>query len=162
MDEITDHDDVLEEPLAKKGSRRFRKKWWILGSSLFLVIICVTIALTARVQLNAVSGSISITDARVTSRIDEQGKPLSSDNIFSTQEPRIYCYVEVSAPKAVNIGVRWYRENELIFESREMVYQWRTFYIEPLSGRRFEEGNYRVDVFLINDPIVTIPFTVED
>ena len=149
------------ESKPKKSSN----KWWLVGGvagSILLFVLCLAVIFTAKLQLNTVSGPISITQAGLTSGFDEQGMPLPSDNKFPTTQPRIYCYVEISAPKSVNVGVRWYREDELIFEMRELVDRRRAFYIQNQPGHTFEEGNYRVELFLIEDPILTIPFTVGD
>jgi hypothetical protein len=159
---------MVENIVSTKTENKPKKlsiKWWLVGGiagAFILFVICLAIIFTGKLQLNAVSGPIYITQAGLTSGFDEQGMPLPSDNKFSTTQPRIYCYVEISAPKPVNVGVRWYRENELIFEMRELVDKRRAFYIQNQPGHTFEEGNYRVELFLIEDPILTIPFTIGD
>jgi hypothetical protein len=105
-------------------------------------------------------GTITITDIVMTSELDEEGQPVSATTYFSADQPRIYCHVTVSSPKPVNVGIRWYREGELIFVDSALVNGWRAFYIEPLPGEQFQEGNYKVEIYFVEKSVREIEFTI--
>jgi len=79
---------------------------------------------------------------------------------FPPETPRIYCIVKVVAPKPVHVGIRWIYEDEVIFVDEGTFNGDYGFYISPLPGEQFREGNYRVEIFLIEETIKSADFTV--
>jgi hypothetical protein len=135
------------------------KKYIRYGIVLFIIVL-VSLLLLKILHINIISGKITIEKVVIAGEIDAQGNPLAPSNQFNPNQPRIYCVVTVSAPKEINVGIRWYFEDKLIFEERAMVDRWRAFYIQPLPGKKFPEGNYRAEVYLIEDRVRTVYFTV--
>lgn len=113
-------------------------------------------------EFNLNISPIYITKAVVATDIDELGNPKRVSTSFLPTQNRIYCLVKVEASKPVNVGVRWFLENDLIFQDQQMVDQWRAFYIQPLPGHQFLQGNYRVEIYLVSDAVKTINFTVKE
>lgn len=142
---------------SEVGNPKVKK---ILRYSVVLFLIVIITILIKILDINIVSGKITIENVVITGEIDAQGNPLAPSNHFNPEQPRIYCVVTVSAPKGINVGIRWYFEDQLIFEERGMVDSWRAFYIQPLPGKMFLEGNYRAEVYLIDEMVRTVYFTV--
>ena len=145
---------------SMKRSRSFKGLLIGLGCFGILIIVFVVTVLVvfSRIQMNA--GRIEITKAAITTGIDEQGNPLPSTDHFPADQPRIYCYVSVSSPKPISLGARWFYGDTLIYKDMELVNGWRAFYIEPSPGEIFKEGEYRVEIYLVDEAIRTITFTV--
>jgi hypothetical protein len=135
------------------------KKFFRYSVVLFVIVI-LSLLLAKILRINIISGKIMIENVVITGEIDAQGNPLAPSNQFNPNQPRIYCVVTVSAPKEINVGIRWYFEDKLIFEERAMVDRWRAFYIQPLPGKKFPEGNYRAEVYLIENRVRTVYFTI--
>ncbi len=129
-------------------------------SIVLFVIVIISLLITKILRINIISGKITIKNVVVTGEIDALGNPLAPSNHFNPDQLRIYCVVTVSAPKEINVGIRWYFEDKLIFEDRAMVDRWRAFYIQPLPGNMFQEGNYRAEVYLIVETLRSVYFTV--
>jgi hypothetical protein len=113
------------------------------------------------IRVTLTTGTATITNVFTTTGLDSQGNPQPSQSSFPPDQSRIYCVVTVSSSKPVNVGVRWFLENELIFEDRALVNNWRAFFIQPLPGELFKKGNYRIEVYLIREPVRTINFSVK-
>ncbi len=129
---------------------------------IFFILICILALVFGIFKFNLNSSSIYITEAVVTTNIDEAGNPDGVSTSFLPTQPRIYCLVKVEASQPVNVGIRWYLENDLVFQDQQLVDQWRAFYIEPLPGHQFIQGNYRVEIYLVSDALRTINFTVKE
>ena len=124
-----------------------------------LILIAIIFVFVFR-NVNVSKGTITITDVVLTSELDEQGQSVSATNYFNVEQQRIYCRITISSPKPVNVGIRWYREGELIFEDRALVNGWRAFYIEPLPGEKFQEGKYKVEIYLVDKSVRELEFTI--
>ena len=92
---------------------------FVLGCALGSVIINWRIAASAE--------SVSISDVIITTGVDSEGNPFPSTNRFPPEQSRIYCVVKTSSSKPINVGVRWYWKETLIFEDYALVYGWRAF-----------------------------------
>lgn len=96
----------------------------------------------------------------MTTGVDAQGNLLPSVDHFTPDQPRIYCYVAVTSPKPISIGVRWFYEDQLFFNYAQAVDIQEIFYIQPLPGEKFKEGKYRVEIYFVDKAIRTLNFTV--
>lgn len=137
-----------------------KKRWLFLGCISLLVIFCGLVFSLIRVRVQSALGPIHITDARIAVTIDDQGTPPPSVSAIRPDQPRIYCFIAISAPKPVVVGARWFHEEQLIFEDQALVETWRAFYIQPLPGEKFSEGEYRVEILLQKMVIKTLYFSV--
>jgi len=129
----------------------------VFGSCLLCALMLLILLFRSRIII----GNIEMNEVILTNGVDRDGTYLPSKDVFSTADPRIYCYVSISSPKPVLIGVRWYMGSMLIYEDQEMVDGWRAFYIEPLQSTGFIEGEYRVEVFLVDKSVRTLDFSIE-
>jgi len=156
----------MKNPTIKSNStiEKIGKSKWIKYS--FLALICfITLSIlvwfvVSNLKIRLSTGTIEITDIVLTTGLDSQGKPLQYESRFSTAQARIYCVIFISSPKPVNVIVWWYFQDQLIFEDAAVVNQWRAFYIEPLQGMEFPEGDYRVEISLVNIPVRVVYFSV--
>ena len=155
-------DNPTNVQYSKSDPRIFllRRKWTYLIIVLLLGICCLSIWII-RPSLWFNFGPITVTDIRITTDVDASGTPPPPKNVIKPEEPRIYCFVAISSPKAVSIRVKWYWNGMLIHEDQSMVESWRAYYIEPLPGKIFPEGDYTVDIFLYERKVKSINFTVE-
>ena len=158
MDHLSDTAEYQE---SKPKGIRNKKKACILLLLFGSCLLCALIVPILFFRGSFIIGNIKVNEVVLTNGVDRDGTHLPSKDVFSTEEPRIYCYVSISSPKPVLIGVRWYKGSTLIFEDQEMVDRWRAFYIEPLQGTVFNEGEYRVEVFLVDKSVRTIYFSIE-
>lgn len=143
-------------------SRKSRVFWFVVGcAGLSILCTLAIVAIGATMRIERTSGSITITDVYLTTGLDAQGQPLPATTQFPPGQPRIYCVVTISAPKPVNVGVRWFYGDELIFDSMALVDGRRAYFIEPPPGKVFSEGEYRVEVYLVKDPVRVIHFSVK-
>jgi len=115
------------------------------------------VAVTTRITRT--SGTVTITDVVLTSGIDAEGNPVDNVTRFDPTVGYICCVVKLTAPKPIRIGTRWYHEDTLIYE--QAITEDRTGYwcIER-TGEAFPEGQYRVEVYLVERPERVIYFTV--
>jgi hypothetical protein len=140
-----------------KVPHRRRFLWMIIPCSIAVfIVLCIILFVGSQIiQIDTQSGSIDISEMYLTSGLDSQGKPLPPVDRFPPDTPRIFCVVKVIAPKPVNVGIRWIYEDEIIHGT------W-AFYIAPLPGEQFREGDYRVEIFLIEETIEQANFSVGD
>jgi hypothetical protein len=151
--------NLSSEKIIKKS--RISKKIFLWAGILLMIglLICVVIVFST-IKIGYNTGSIKITDARITTGIDPQGNPLPAVEEIKNSEPIVYCYVRLSAPKPILVGARWYLNNKLVYERQEMVDEWGAFLIQPKPGTTFQEGDYRVEVYLVKEALKTLHFKV--
>ena len=147
-----------QEPVASPPQRQSRWRRISVGCLMALALVCGLSLLIVRIERTA--GTITITEVILTTGFDAQGQPLAQANQFSPEQPRIYCVVKVSAPKPVNVGVRWFYSNEIIADEVVIVDGQHAWHIQPPAGQVFQEGVYRVEVYLVKEPVRTVYFSV--
>lgn len=145
---------------TERSTKRSVLPWIGLGGGLLAVCLCVgCLAVVVITRITRVSGTVTITDVVLTSGIDAEGNPVDNVTQFDPTVDYICCVVTLSAPKPVHIGTRWYHEDTLIYE--QAITEGRTGYwcIER-TGVAFSEGQYRVEVYLVERPERIVYFTV--
>ena len=146
--------------LQVKRMRTILKLFAGLGC-LFIFFLITLLGLgIIKLNVTTTSGAIAITDVVTTTGFDSQGQPLPSSNRFSLNETRIYCFVTVKSPNPVNVGVRWFFENSLIYEDNATFNGSRAFFLQPLPGKVFQQGDYRVEIYLVEETLRTVQFSV--
>jgi len=127
----------------------------IVPPLLFVSLAC------GQIQVSSNAGTITISDAYTTTGLDEGGQPLDPTAVFDTNQDTIYLIVLVDSPSPVRVGVRWFFEDELISDQSSTVQGgggW--WWLTPPPGEAFQPGDYRAEVYLVEDAIRTVNFTV--
>ena len=107
------------------------------------------------------SGTIYIGDPVTSRGSDDQGVPLDPTKTFKTSDKKIYCTVTIQGPNGVRLGARWFYEDKLV---HDVILDYGTHRIgvwslEPPGGQ-FPAGQYRVEIYLLKDPIKVVTFEV--
>jgi hypothetical protein len=137
--------------------------WLLGGCGLALVFACaaaILLLVFGTFRLTASEGTVTISKFYLTTGLDAEGEPLPPTTEFRSTQETIYAIVSVSAPKPINVGVRWFQGETLIYDARDMVEGSRFFWISPPPGASFEPGQYRAEVYLVSDPVRTVEFTI--
>lgn len=108
------------------------------------------------------SGTVKITELVMAKDVTSDGNPIEPALEFNTNDKRIYCIVGVTGPENVRIGSRWYFGDKLIYDRMLSLGTQRrgTFWLDMAPGQKFPVGDYRVEIYLIKEPIKTITFKV--
>ncbi len=138
----------------------YKKIFQAIGCSTGIVLLAIIVLIIVFSRININIGKIEITKAVITAEIDKDGNPLPSNGVFPSSQPRIYCYILINSPKPIQVGVRWYYGDTLIFQDTEMINIWKAYYIQPQPGERFRVGEYHVEIYFIDKAIRTLSFSV--
>ena len=145
-------------------NKRKPTRFLILGIVIAAVIWGMYFILiqTGLFQFTRQSGSITIQDAYLT--LDpELSKPTSGQTpTFPADTSRIYLAVFLESEIPVHLGVRWYFEDELIFQQSATFDRPFVWHIETETPGSFFPGNYRAEIFLIEEPVRVLEFKIED
>lgn len=129
--------------------------------ALCLLIACLLIQITgASLSLNLSRGSITISDVVLTSDVTPDFAPVNDISHFDSSAPRIWCLVTLQTDRSVHVGARWYYGNDLLRDDMLQTERVAAFFIEPGEGYSFPEGQYRVEIYLVEEPLRTMYFTV--
>ena len=153
------HAEVLWTMNKRKPTR-----FLILGIVIAAVIWGMYFILiqTGLFQFTRQSGPITIQDAYLT--LDpELSKPTSGQTpTFPADTSRIYLAVFLESEIPVHLGVRWYFEDELIFQQSGTFDRPFVWYIQSETEVGFLPGIYRAEIHLIKEPIRILEFTIEE
>jgi hypothetical protein len=139
------------------------------GKYVYLFFVCAVVVLLIfiltkilRIGLYPSVGSISIDEVSLTTGIDVAGQPIDSTTSFNSHQSKIYCFIKITSPKPVNVGIRWYYENHLIYDDNALVDGSRVFYIQPVEGELFPAGHYHLEIYLLKENLRAINFSVTE
>jgi hypothetical protein len=109
------------------------------------------------------SNPIWIDEAVITGEIDEQGKPVGESNVFSLDQPIIYCYVAGRGSDNIPVRLKWYHEDDLLGDQTISLGAARHGYgyLKLKPGKQWPLGKYRVEVGLIDGVIKKVEFSIE-
>ncbi len=110
------------------------------------------------------SGPVYI-DEPVTARgVDSDDNPIDLTRDFRATDKRIYCTVPIRGPDGVRLGARWYYGDKLIYDKMLDLGKLRraTWWLEMQPGQKFPQGNYRIEIYLIKDPVKVVTFKVTE
>jgi hypothetical protein len=149
---------------TEHSTNKRRALLWVgLGGCLLVVLLCVggllIVGLTGGIWVSSPQ-PINITDVVLSTGVNDQGRPVDNVTRFAPTASRVYCTVQVSAPKPVHVGVRWYYQDALILDQAQTVDQIGHWMLYRDDGNPFDKGQYRVEVYLVERPSRTIYFTV--
>jgi hypothetical protein len=125
------------------------------------VVSCVgLVALVAsRVSIMGTSGGYSI-DQVVFSKALHGHRPVELADTFNPIGP-IYCTITTTGADGGIVGMRWLRENELVYEAQGKTRVHTIIsYIEGTPANPLPIGDYRVEVFILDDVAAVAGFQV--
>lgn len=130
-------------------------------SLLFLFGVCW--AASSIIRVNVSDSAINITSVALTTDIRSDGSPVDNVSEFAEDQSKIFCVVDVSAVKPVTLTAKWYFGDTLVREDQSSVAQRGIFYIQPINGKSFSPGEYRVEIYLynFNESTKTVHFSVK-
>jgi hypothetical protein len=150
-----------EVQTEKKGSTFPR--WLLIVVPILLVgICCVASAVIAKpfLSLNVEGGGYSVESVTLSTGL-ENGQPVGIKDVFMPSDT-IICTVKTSGVDGGIIGMRWYLGENKIYE-----YTGKTkdhtisTYIESTKSVVIPEGKYRVEIFMVDEPLETVYFEVK-
>jgi hypothetical protein len=116
--------------------------------------------------------SASLSEATMCKSVDAQGRPVDKTDIFSINDPKIYCSVKISnAPTDTEVKSVWIvlqgefqgqsLTNYTVLElsGRVSGTAYSTFYASQTDG--FPKGDFIVKLFLDGAEKLTVPFKVQ-
>ncbi len=145
------------------SSALYRNKQMI---TLFLIggaIICVGLGICISSMWSALKvekGSIVVKDAFLTAEVTPNGSTGERAFKFPADTHRIWCIVDVEAPRPVRVGVRWYYQGKLLLDQVQVVSKRGGWYIDPPPGEYFPVGEYQVEVYLVKRAVRTLYFEI--
>ncbi len=108
------------------------------------------------------SGAVWIDEPAVATAVDDRGGPIDPTTSFRATDQRIYCTVAIRGPDGVRLGARWYYGDKLIYDKMLDLGKLRraTWWLEMGPGQKFPEGKYRIEIYVVKDPVRTVTFEV--
>ena len=158
---------MAENPLSnevsteKKGSKFPR--WLLFAVSVLLIgVCCVVLVLVVKpfFNLNVQSGGYSIESVTLSTGL-EDGQPVGIKDVFLPSD-KIICTVTTSGVDGGIIGMRWYLNDEKIYEQAgKTVNNTIGTFIQGDGSTVLPEGKYRVEIFITGEPLETVYFEVK-
>ncbi len=64
----------------------------------------------------------------------------------------------------MRLGARWYYGDKLIYDKLLDLGKLRRvkWWLEMAPGQKFPEGNYRIEIYMIKDPVKVVTFKVTE
>lgn len=162
-------EDNIEEITPSEGQnsdkRKTKKRRIFLGfaiASLFLLGLCIATGVL-NLNFNLYGGGISIENLVITDELSESGELINPPQDTFEATEKVIGLITTTGIDA-SVGMRWYHENELIYEQlgRTIDNKFAT-HIEGSSLTPLPSGEYRVEAFIgRGDPIKTATFTVKE
>ena len=147
-----------------------RKGLWIMATGLIIpliILLCIAAFVLLRaagnLNIDRISGDVYITEAHLTAAPEGSSSGNgSSGPPFHPHTEEIHLITTVQSDAPVPVGVRWYREGDLIFEERARVMGTVAWYVRPGTLNYFQPGHYKVEIFLVEEPVRTLEFEIID
>lgn len=130
----------------------------------WLLVPCLLVAVTLGCGgLTVESNPIWIDKVVVTGEIDSQGMPVSESDVFTPEQPVVYCFVAGRGSDSIPVRLKWYYQNTLIFDQTVNLGPSRHNYgyLRLQAGQRWPTGEYRVEVGLVDKPVKVVYFSVK-
>lgn len=150
------------EVLTKKKASKFPRRL-LIGVSVALISLgCVALAVIAKpfFKLNIGGGGYSVESVTLSTEL-ENGQPVGIKDTFRPSDT-IICTVKTTGWDEGLIGMRWYAGETKIYEARGKTKDNTiSTYIQSNKAAVLPEGKYRVEVFIVKDPVETAYFEVK-
>lgn len=127
------------------------------------VVLCVLVGCSGTPSVPAIRTSSVV----VGTEIDSEGHITDAISQITPHAKRVYIAFELEAPEEseVPLDFRWYYQSQLIY-SVSKVHQSGSVLIwlerVPEKTPKFQTGHYRVDVWISNTLLFSVPFEVVD
>lgn len=150
------------EVSTEKKVSKFPRWLLIVVPILLLGVCCVVLAVVAKpfFNLNVESGGYSVESVTLSTGL-ENGQPVDVKDVFMPSD-QIICTVKTSGIDGGIIGMRWFLGENKIYE-----YTGKTkdhtisTYIASNKSTVLLEGKYRVEIFMVEEPLETVSFEVK-
>jgi hypothetical protein len=150
------------EVSAEKKISRF-PRWLLIGVSIVLIgACCVASAVVAKrfFKLKVGGGGYSVESVTLSTGL-ENGQPVGIKDTFMPSDT-IICTVKTTGWDEGGIGMRWYVGETKIYEARgNTKNNTISTYIQSNKSAVLPEGKYRVEVFIVEEPVETVYFEVK-
>lgn len=148
-------------PQEKKSSKYPR--WLLVVIPVFLIGVCCIVSAVIVVPLvfkfDVDSGGYSIESVTLSSDLKDN-QPIDVKDVFMPHEP-IVCTVKTSGVDGI-IGMRWYFGDNLIYEhTNKTKNNTISTYIQSSKSSILSEGKYRVEIYIVEDPLETVNLEVK-
>jgi hypothetical protein len=110
------------------------------------------------------SNPIWIDKVVITGEIDSQGMPVNESEVFTTEQPVVYCFVAGRGSDSIPVRLKWYHGDELFIDQTVNLgpRQHNYGYLRLQPGQHWPPGEYRVEVALVDAPLKTVHFSIRD
>lgn len=133
---------------------------WSYGD---LLVILALLLVVAACNTPGSEGAVWIDNMVITSGIDANGDPIDEVEVFPQDVKRVNCFIAIRGPENVQLGVRWFRDDQFLGQSSIPFGTQRknyAFVAGPENGPLMP-GTYRCEVFAIQEPLRSVTFRVE-
>ena len=144
----------------QRGDRLFALR---LDKRLLMLFLLIATALGCG-GLTVQSNPIWIDKVIITGEIDDQGMPMNESDVFSPDQPIVYCFVEGRGSDNISVRLKWYHEDQLISDhTMNLGTKHHNYaYLRLNPRQRWPLGEYRIEVALVNAPVKVVRFSVKD
>ena len=158
---------MTENPLLKEVETTEKKpskfpRWLFIAIPIVLIGLCCIILVVVVIpifKVNFVSGSYSIESVTL-SRDLKDNQPVDIKDVFMPSDT-IICTVKTSGVDGI-IGMKWYLgDNEVYKATAKTENNTISTYIQSTKLDVLPEGKYRVEIFLVEEPVETVHFEVK-
>jgi hypothetical protein len=159
---------MTENPLPNEVQIQGKKpskfpRWLLIVAPIILAGMCcvvLTVVVKPFFNLNVDSGGYSIESVTLSTGLDD-GQPVGIKDVFMPSDT-IICTVKTSGVDGGIIGMRWYLgENKLYEYTGKTENNTISTYIESNRSIVIPEGKYRVEIFIVEEPLETVYFEVK-
>lgn len=151
-----------EVQTQEKKTSKFPRWLLIVAPILFIGICCVVLAVVIKpfFNVNVKSGGYSIESVTLSSDLKDN-QPVDIKDVFNPSEA-IICTVKTTGIEDGIIGMRWYLGENKIYEyTGKTKNNTISTYIESNRSAVLPEGKYRVEIFMVEEPLETVYFEVK-
>lgn len=145
-----------------KQARYFHKK----RQGFFLYVTVLPFVLSLCMLLNSPGnrGPVWIDELIVTSGFDADGEPIDQVEVLGPDVSRVYCFARITGPNQVQMGIRWYHEDQLIWTDVMAFGTGRTkaVFLAREGDQPFPPGNYRCEIYAVEKALQEARFRVEE
>ena len=145
-----------------------KNKSSLIGGIAMVLILAVIPLMGCEAEVSFTTASLS--EATMTTAVDENMQPLDTTDVFTPDTPEIFCSFKLSnAPPDTEIKAEWvYIEGELEDVSNYLMDEWSTTtdgtgyisvsIIGPYAG--WPKGDYKVILYVDDEEKLSVPFYV--
>ena len=154
--------ELPNEVSTEKKVSKF-PRWLLIATPILLVGVCcilLVVVVKPFTNLNVQGGGYSIESVTLSTGL-EDGQPVGIQEVFLPSD-KIICTVKTSGVDGGIIGMRWYLNDEKIFEQAgKTVNNSIGTFIQGDGSTLLPEGKYRVEIFITGEPLETVYFEVK-